>query len=355
MPRKPEPSFELKKIIWGVAATVGKDKPTDIQRQLDYELEKRRKEEGDFFEGTPDVRTISRIVKEINELDPEVVVSKLPSLMWKLRDDYESVKQLAQGSGQTSEQAKIDLEQQLKPQTKALMPGTKPHDKRILQDSSPKLPLELVNKDQEKHWQDVESHLVALEQPFSDIDLNDGPFYRDFSCDENITEEMHSHFRDTAFWQNVNNYNEKANKANSIQKDLVEEIMHEALKVAPLEDIWLEQEQCITPYYVFSVIDISLGKVVRFIQRYNWDELIQTLACQGSFISKGINSEKKHRELVEIYSKDERVKSLSDTITELRNLRGEILTRLQSAINDNEYKYSFCSKCPLIKSGYVKL
>lgn len=245
--------------------------------------------------------------------------------------------------------------QKLQSQTKALMPDAEPHDKRILQDSSPKLPLELVNKDQEKHWQDVESHLAGLEQPFNDIDLNGWPFYRDFSCDENITEEMHSHFRDTVFWQNVNNYNEKANKANSIQKDLVEEIMHEALKVAPLEDIWLEQEQCITPYFISSVIDISLGKVIRLIRRYKWDEVTQTLRCQGTFISTGINSEKKHRELVEIYSKDERVKSLSDTITELRNLRGEILTVLQSAINDKEYKYSFCSKCPLIRSGHAKL
>ncbi|MFC1875488.1 hypothetical protein ACFLY3_05025, partial [Chloroflexota bacterium] len=35
MSKKPEPSFELKKIIWDIAATVGKNNPTDIQRQLD--------------------------------------------------------------------------------------------------------------------------------------------------------------------------------------------------------------------------------------------------------------------------------------------------------------------------------
>jgi hypothetical protein len=231
----------------------------------------------------------------------------------------------------------------------------KPDNDVILQDSNSKLPLELVNADQEKHWQDVESHLAAIEQPFSDIDLSGWPFYRDFSCDEKTTEEMQSHFRDTVFWQNVNNYNEKANKANSIQKDLVEEIMQEALKIAPFEDIWLEQEQCITQYFVSSVIDISLGRIIRFIRRYRWDELAQGLTCQGFFISMGINSEKKHRELIETYSQDERVKSLRDMIAELSSLRSEILTKLKSAINDKEYKYSFCSKCPLVKSGHIQL
>jgi hypothetical protein len=40
MSKKSQPSFELKKIIWDIAATVGKDKPAEIQRQLDIELEK---------------------------------------------------------------------------------------------------------------------------------------------------------------------------------------------------------------------------------------------------------------------------------------------------------------------------
>jgi len=95
MPRKPEPSFELKKIIWGIAVKVGKEKHTDILRQLDYELEKRRKEDASFYEDTPDIRTISRIVKEINKLEPEVIVASLPPHVWKLRDDYENINQLA--------------------------------------------------------------------------------------------------------------------------------------------------------------------------------------------------------------------------------------------------------------------
>lgn len=94
MSRKPEPSFELKKIIWDVAATVGIGNIQAIVRQLDYDLEKRRKS-ADFFEDAPDQRTIKRIIeKDINTLSLEVVISKLPPHVWKLRNDYRDIKKL---------------------------------------------------------------------------------------------------------------------------------------------------------------------------------------------------------------------------------------------------------------------
>lgn len=130
MPRKTEPSFELKLMIWDVASTVGKDKPTDIRNQLDYEIEKRRKA-GSFFEDAPDVRTISRIVKEINKLDPEVVLAKLPAHTWKLRDDYESIRGLVKGKGKILEQSKIDSEQEQEPLPKVSISDIKQYDKRI--------------------------------------------------------------------------------------------------------------------------------------------------------------------------------------------------------------------------------
>ncbi len=99
MTRKPEPSLELKKMIWDVASQVGKDKYAEIERQLDYELEKLRKD-GHFFEGTPDVRTIRRIVQDINKLTPEVVVAKLPQYVWALRDDSQTLSQMAKANDQ---------------------------------------------------------------------------------------------------------------------------------------------------------------------------------------------------------------------------------------------------------------
>lgn len=99
MPRKSEPSFELKKIVWDVAATVGKDKYEAISKQVDYELRKRQKVP--ILEEIPDKRKIKRIIEEdINDLSPEVVLAKLPKRLWALRSDYEAIKQLAEMKSQ---------------------------------------------------------------------------------------------------------------------------------------------------------------------------------------------------------------------------------------------------------------
>lgn len=93
MPRKREVSFELKLIIWDMAATIG-NRPEVIQRQLDNKLRKLREEQG-FYEDLPDIRTIKRIIeKDINLLSREVVIAKLPPHTWHLRNDHKAIKSL---------------------------------------------------------------------------------------------------------------------------------------------------------------------------------------------------------------------------------------------------------------------
>lgn len=93
MPRRREASFNLKILIWDKAATIGK-KPEVILRVLDNELQRLRKEDK-FHEDTPDVRTIKRIIeRDLNRLDPEVVIAKLPPHLWHLRNDYKDIKSL---------------------------------------------------------------------------------------------------------------------------------------------------------------------------------------------------------------------------------------------------------------------
>ena len=235
------------------------------------------------------------------------------------------------------------------------------YDDEMLQPSGPKLPLELVNKEQEKHWEEVEKRLIALEQPLIDlggnieVDINGRLTYISINCTQDVTEVMHSHLADGVFWENVNEYNEKANKANGIRKELTQELAKAVNTLAPFESDWQYQEKYVTWYFVSSVIDISLGKVIPWIRRYKWDEQNQVQTCQASYISKGFQSESEHRALVETYSKDERVKFLGEAITELEILKGRILTRLQNTVAAKEYKYSFCSKCPLVRSGHIKL
>ena len=97
MPRKAEPTFELKKIIWLAAISSGRSNLSAIQKQVDYELQKRHlpdSKDVEVYEDTPDTRTIKRIIDEdINELSPSFVVSELPAHVWELRRDSKNIKQ----------------------------------------------------------------------------------------------------------------------------------------------------------------------------------------------------------------------------------------------------------------------
>jgi len=106
MGQKARPSWEVRTIIWDIAAKVGPDNYVEIQRQLDYELEKRRQGLDDdaqekqigrqggkaINENTPDVKTIKKIVAAINDLHQAVVLASLPRHVWTLRNDYDDLK-----------------------------------------------------------------------------------------------------------------------------------------------------------------------------------------------------------------------------------------------------------------------
>jgi len=134
MPRKREPSWELKTIIWDIAATAGSNNIEAILRQLDYELERHRKDKDEYFsEDTPDRRTIKRIIEnDINALTPEVVISKLPQHVWHLRNDYTDIKQLSE-EGLTEE---VDTEEH------ALTEEMREHDREVFKKSD-----EILNED----------------------------------------------------------------------------------------------------------------------------------------------------------------------------------------------------------------
>jgi hypothetical protein len=97
MPKRIEPSFELKKIVWDAAAKQGKKiNYSAIQRQLDCDLERmRRNPEANLTDDTPDTRTIKRIIEDIDKLPQEVVLT-LPKHMWTLRPDYQELKRMSE-------------------------------------------------------------------------------------------------------------------------------------------------------------------------------------------------------------------------------------------------------------------
>lgn len=95
MPRRAEPSFSMKLLIWDAAASAGKVNLSAICREVDHQMRKLRRTDEHLEDERPDNRTVRRIIdQDIQELSADVVVAKLPPHTWCLRNDYEAIKQL---------------------------------------------------------------------------------------------------------------------------------------------------------------------------------------------------------------------------------------------------------------------
>jgi len=115
MPRRPEPSFSLKQIVWDITATVGTENLSAIYRELEHKLRQLHKDE-ELYEEIPDKRTVRRIIElDIQRLPPEAVVAKLPPHVWHLRDDYEAIIQLATENIETNQQVLGEAQTKQKP------------------------------------------------------------------------------------------------------------------------------------------------------------------------------------------------------------------------------------------------
>ena len=80
MPRKEAVPFEVKRIIWELAATEQPLNIESVMRRLDIQLDALRQKD-EFFGDTPDRRTVRKVISQIDDLVPEVVIRKLPEFV----------------------------------------------------------------------------------------------------------------------------------------------------------------------------------------------------------------------------------------------------------------------------------
>jgi heme exporter protein D len=228
-------------------------------------------------------------------------------------------------------------------------------EQQIRDSREPRLPQDLINKAQEKHWDGVEAHLKQFLNHFLEINLQLRTYYRDYGEeDEVINEEIRSHFPNVGFWQEVEDFKKTAFQADSILEELDAEIRSKSeSEVAALGDT-NSKEQCITANFLKMIVELAisscLGKPDTF-HKYEWlpEQSWQTYA--GHVIAVGIKGETKHQEYVDFYTKDERCENLATLVKRLRLLRASILNRMQRCIGDAEYKFYFCSRCPVKKQA----
>ncbi len=218
-----------------------------------------------------------------------------------------------------------------------------------IQSPSPKLPKEIVNKDQEKHLEDIGRYLEKLKESFPEIETRQGIFQGNIGKNEG---ELRQHLDDVEFWQSIDTYRSNASKVSSIFKQLYQEIKTKAVQIAPLEKEFESQKQYITTQFILSIFTSYTGEP--WSPGYRWEDVHQLQILDGIMISKGIKSEAEHRNLVEFYKQEEKYIMAKDIIGNMNKDRKTILGKIYRAIQNKKYRYSLCSNCPLVVSGYAK-
>ena len=200
---------------------------------------------------------------------------------------------------------------------------------------------------QRRHLEKVRERLINFSRHFKEIDLERKNFYVDISP---IDEQIWSHLPDSPFWQNVESFIVKGNIYQTIYDELYAEVKGKGeAEIGSLDDFDSGGIH-ITSNFIIYVIELAtlicLGEPDDF-HRYEWVTSVEQTAQSfaWNFILEGMPCEKQHRELVQIYAKDERCSRLADSVKELRQLRTNILQRLNTSVENEEYIHYLCSQC----------
>jgi hypothetical protein len=239
-----------------------------------------------------------------------------------------------------SEQKNIELQGQIQQLSEKVEQLTK-------QIPTHQYPLEIVNKDQGKHREEIEQYLQNFKASFPEIAVTWGTF----QCNIKGEGQLKWHLDDTVFWQTVDIYKDNVSQANFIHDQLFHEILLKTNQIAPLESMFDSQKQHVFLIFTHSIIALCVGGEWSNTD-YIWEEDTQSQRFGGIVISHGVKSENEHRELIELYKKDERCIKLKSIAEKLIEDRIAILNKIDS-IGYN--RYALCPDCPLVTSGYAKL
>jgi hypothetical protein len=143
----------------------------------------------------------------------------------------------------------------------------------------------------------------------------------------------------------VTTFKNKALECDKMLNEIEREIRDKAESEVATQDE--KQAQHITPNFWKTVLLVSIkpDNEHRYELVYHQGSLVSQIWA-GNFISLGIESEKKHREFIGIYSQDKRCKNVALLLLELDILKDEIHKRIRRCIEDSEYIHSYCVRCP---------
>jgi len=202
----------------------------------------------------------------------------------------------------------------------------------------------------------VRQELEFFKNSFSDINPRNQSFW--VPKDEIVMAQLHGHLPDEAFWERVEGsegFIKKAKECEALLDAAREKFVSAGEELAPFQPVITGPvpDVYITSGWARRVLVRALSRELGFREP---DKYYPSELKDGDFILEDeeiiyrgldtVAAEKKHRELVKGFIKSEEFPPLVKLMKDLRDLRQQILARIDQCLRGREYSYNYCPDCP---------
>jgi hypothetical protein len=210
----------------------------------------------------------------------------------------------------------------------------------------------------------VRQHLDSFKGCFGEITPAYPRFWHPQLLDDPaVMTELRGHLPDPQFWQQVegdSGFIKAAQNCEGVLDDVCRNFISKGEELAPLQPVsgpppWTR----ITSAWARQVLVQALGQqfgctaIGRYYLQKLQDESFQ-LEVGDSVVYSGPNgeiAEQRHRQLVdEFKAHDKRYGRIRDLMLKLRELRQDILVRIDRCLHDKEYAVNDCPSCPVVQA-----
>jgi len=219
-----------------------------------------------------------------------------------------------------------------------------------------------VNQAQQDHLDGIRQLLERFQDCFLDINPSNRRLWAPLSDHETVMIQLHGHLRDEAFWSQVKDFSEKARECESLLDSAYERFTSAGKKLAPLEPLtgWPSEKRCgsppdayITSGWARQVVVLALSPELGLKrQQYHHGKLKDgdcLLISYDEYLyigPDGVAAEQKHQQLVEQFRASDGFKQIVNLMKELRDLRQQVVARMDQCLRKREYSFNYCSDCP---------
>lgn len=201
----------------------------------------------------------------------------------------------------------------------------------------------------------VRQKLEFFRSSFPDIDPRHESFWH--PLDEDMMAQLHGHLPDEAFWEEVEGsegFAEKAKRCKALMDASRESFTLAGEELAPLQSPSEPlPDTYITLGWARRVLARSLDPQLGFQVpgKYYCQDLpdgrVMLYDMEPLYLGRAHKkAEKKHRELAECFAQSERFEEILTLMKQLRDLRQQILARIDKCLRKGEYVLSYCPDCP---------